>query len=491
GSPVALAFSPDGAHLASGNFDGNMYLWDIQGIDTSSPLSQEATEVTAMALSRDCSQLACGFWDGTVELWEISPTKRRHVSHQHHCQWVSTVEFGPDGRLFASGTYDGTIKLWNAGDGSLHGTIIAASDWIHKLTFLPDNRVAAALSDGTVWLWDSRNAELICNFDGFESEPWSHLQFSRTGTRLAYSSVIGFELRDGIGGRFIADLRCGSWPRFVLFSDDGSRIASLSRDCGLALCNTESGGLVGAVRDVDYRVLAISANGSLLATAGFDKVTLWSENRDHLAKTEVLELQRIWSMTFSVDNILAIGTHHSGIKLYNTNTHSFISTLSFSNVPVQLAFSPDCTHLAGTDTYGNLHLWDMRGIDASSTPSQEATGVTAMALSRDCSRLACGFWDGTVELWETSPTKRRIASHWQGDRVSAVGFGPDGRLFASGSDNGTIIMWNAGDGSLHGTLISYGGLRALALSNSVLVAVGKNDGTLWSLDTRSLIHTLK
>ncbi|KIL59677.1 hypothetical protein M378DRAFT_84766, partial [Amanita muscaria Koide BX008] len=36
---------------------------------------------------------------------------------------VSLMEFGPDGRLFASGSMDGTIKLWNGGDGSIDGTI--------------------------------------------------------------------------------------------------------------------------------------------------------------------------------------------------------------------------------------------------------------------------------------------------------------------------------------------------------------------------------
>ncbi|KIL57251.1 hypothetical protein M378DRAFT_47050, partial [Amanita muscaria Koide BX008] len=248
------------------------------------------------------------------------------------------------------------------------------------------------------------------------------------------------------------------------FSDDGSRLASLSRDCGLTLWNTESGGLVGAVKDVDHRHMAISAKGSLLATADDKKVTLWSENRDHLAKIEVLDLQRTRSIAFSVDNILAIGTEFA-VQLYNTNIRSFISTISCNRRPTMaLALSPDCTHLASGNSYGDVYLWDMRGIDSSSPLSQEATEVTAMALSRDCSRLACWFRRGTVELWETSPTKRRIASHQCDDSVSAVGFGPDGRLFASGSDDGTIKLWNAGDGSLHGILIASGRLEAVALS---------------------------
>ncbi|KIL55954.1 hypothetical protein M378DRAFT_550512 [Amanita muscaria Koide BX008] len=168
------------------------------------------------------------------------------------------------------------ITYYNV-NGSARARGMFTTPWtIQKLALSESSRVAAALYDGTVWLWDSRNAELICSLDGFESSkfkgPW--LEFSRTGTRLAYSSAIGFKLRDGISGRFIADLRCGTRHKFV-FSDDGSRFASLSRDRALALWNTENGGLVGAVRDVvgDHQkiALAISANGSLLATANNEK----------------------------------------------------------------------------------------------------------------------------------------------------------------------------------------------------------------------------
>ncbi|KIL57197.1 hypothetical protein M378DRAFT_171995 [Amanita muscaria Koide BX008] len=360
------------------------------------------------------------------------------------------------------------------------------------------SRVAAALSDGTVWLWDNRN-ELIDSFDGFKgSGKWYQLQFSPTGTRLAYSSANGIiQLRDGINGRFIADMQCGS-RQDLEFSGDGSRIASLSRACGLTLWNSESGALIGAVTDIgdirlDLGALAISANGSLLATANRDKVTLWSGNDDSLAQIKVLNnLDLPGSMTFSLDNILAIATEFD-IKLYNVKTHSFISTLPFGGDPAALAFSPDYTHVAVGTYDGGVYLWDIRAIDASGPPAnEEVTAVCALALSRDCSRLACGFENGTVELWDTSPTKRPISSHQVHETwAEALGFGPDGGLFASGSDDGTVKLWNGEDGSLRGTLTAPSGLRAVALSNTVLVAVGDGDVTLWSLDTQSLIHTFK
>ncbi|KIL56197.1 hypothetical protein M378DRAFT_17293, partial [Amanita muscaria Koide BX008] len=484
--------------------------------------------------------ILCGI-EGGLEKWDALIVKLSH-GQSFERESVDAIKFSLDSALLASYAtsreyedgHQGKLKIWDAatgtpistipGDrfavtndfstiasssdniityysvnGSARGTMFTTASKIEKLALSESCRVAAALSDGTVWLWDSRNADLIDSFDGFESSIYweARLEFSSTGTRLAYSSANGFvKLRDGISGRFIADLQCGSRNRgkFV-FSGDGSRIASLYRSfdpliCGLALWNTESGGLV-AVRDVGpaVDVVAISANGSLLATANPRHVTLWGENRDHLAEIEVPETMKTTSMAFSLDKILAIGALHT-IRLYNTNTHSFISTLSFYGSAESLAFSPDCTHLAGGKG-ADMYLWDTRGIGASSPPSTLRI-VIDMALSRDCSRLACALLNGyscTVELWETSPTKRQLSAFRHGHGRLSVGFAPDGRLFYSEDLVGTINLWNAGDGSLHGTLKASPGLRAVALSNSVLVATG-SDVTLWSLDTLSPI-TLK
>ncbi|KIL57161.1 hypothetical protein M378DRAFT_400427 [Amanita muscaria Koide BX008] len=395
---------------------------------------------------------------------------------------------------------DKTITFYDV-NGSARETMIRTSSRIRTLALSSESsRVAAALSDGTIWLWDSGSAELIDCFN----EYCFQLNFSPTGIRLACSSENGIKLRDGISGRFIADLRCGSSRKFE-FSGDGSRIASVSPDDRLSLWNSDSGALIGAVRHSDGATLrrwAISANGSLLATADYwrHNVKLWSENHDHIAQIKTLAVDMPGSMTFSPDNILAISTD-SDIRLYNVKTDSFIYTLPFDGR--SMAFSPDCTRLAVGYRDGNVNLWDIRGIDVSSSPSKRnASTVTALALSRDCLGLVCGFVDGRVELWGTRPTKRRIAlpayrsimeavlfrNYRHPSQVTAVGFSPDGRLFASGSDDGIIKLWNGGDGALHGTLKAPTMLQAVALSSSVLVATWSAGVTLWSLDPLTRIQ---
>ncbi|KIL55755.1 hypothetical protein M378DRAFT_173363 [Amanita muscaria Koide BX008] len=228
----------------------------------------------------------CGI-EGGPEKWDAL------VAHLNHGRSVYGIKFSLDSRLFVSHSEKhlsvqrlsdpmrnhGKLKIWDAAtgtpistipghkfavtnnfstvasssdniityynmDGSLRGTMITTrSSMIEELALSESSRTASAFSDGTVCLWDSSNAKLIDTFDGFKSIRWSRLQFSPTGNRLAYSSANGIvKLRDGISGRFIADLRCGSSHKFE-FSDDGARIASLADDCGLTLWNTESSGL--------------------------------------------------------------------------------------------------------------------------------------------------------------------------------------------------------------------------------------------------------
>ncbi|KIL57969.1 hypothetical protein M378DRAFT_87153, partial [Amanita muscaria Koide BX008] len=97
----------------------------------------------------------CGI-EGGPEKWDAVVAI---LSHGEWCNSVSAVEFGPDGRLFASELNDETIKMWNAGDGSLHGTLIASETT--KVIAMALSRdcsrlaVARGFWDGTVELWET------------------------------------------------------------------------------------------------------------------------------------------------------------------------------------------------------------------------------------------------------------------------------------------------------------------------------------------------
>jgi len=66
---TAVAFSSDGKTLATGNFDGTTYLWNLAS-GTHTVISEPGT-VWAVAFSKD-GMLAIGDDDGSTYLWDVA-----------------------------------------------------------------------------------------------------------------------------------------------------------------------------------------------------------------------------------------------------------------------------------------------------------------------------------------------------------------------------------------------------------------------------------
>jgi WD40 repeat protein len=68
-----VAFSPDGATLASGGEDGSIRLWDVQTHQPlGDPLTYNGGQVLSVVFSPDGETLASGAgFDDTIHLWDI------------------------------------------------------------------------------------------------------------------------------------------------------------------------------------------------------------------------------------------------------------------------------------------------------------------------------------------------------------------------------------------------------------------------------------
>jgi WD40 repeat protein len=66
-----VAFSPDGALLATGNETGVAQLWDTATTDLLAEFRGHAESIASLAFSSDGTLVATGGWDGTIRLWGI------------------------------------------------------------------------------------------------------------------------------------------------------------------------------------------------------------------------------------------------------------------------------------------------------------------------------------------------------------------------------------------------------------------------------------
>jgi WD40 repeat protein len=110
-----LAISPDGRILAVGTRYGTIRVMDLVKGQELAPLRGHPGDVWALAFAPDGRHLAAaaGDWDqpGEVRLWQVAIWKKRPPLG--HSGEALCVAFSPDGRLLAAGSWDRTIKLWD------------------------------------------------------------------------------------------------------------------------------------------------------------------------------------------------------------------------------------------------------------------------------------------------------------------------------------------------------------------------------------------
>ncbi|HVM48008.1 MAG TPA: protein kinase [Candidatus Acidoferrum sp.] len=107
-----LAFSPDGAMLATGSMDGTIRLWEVARGKALGQLSGHMEEVTDLAFAPDGLTLASVARKDGVKLWHVA-TGRELVSLDVPTadRWI---QFAPDGQCLAVTTEENTVRLFEA-----------------------------------------------------------------------------------------------------------------------------------------------------------------------------------------------------------------------------------------------------------------------------------------------------------------------------------------------------------------------------------------
>jgi WD40 repeat protein len=503
GAATSVAFSPDGARLASGSWDTTVRLWDAASGAQVARLEGHGSRLGAIAFSPDGRQLASGAHDNTVRLWDAASGAALNTLEGHGDR-VTSVAFSPDGARLASGSADSTVRLWDAASGAPLTTLEGHGGPVASVAFSPDGaRLASGGRDRAVRLWDAASGARLTTLHKYCGQVTS-VAFSPDGARLAsgFGDDPTVQLWDVASGAMLATLQGHrSAVNAVAFSPDGARLASGSDDDTVRLWDAASGAPLAVFEGHGSAVTAVafSPDGARLASASWDEtVRLWDAASGAPPATRQEQGSRLLLVAFSPDGErLASVSYDSTVRLWDAASGAPLATLRRHGSA--FAFSPDGARLAAVSTSGTVSLLDAASGAAVATLDGHAGYVASVVFSPDGRHLALGSWSYDDEPWSGTLLLCDAAtgvtiSTLRGER-SAFAFSPDGAHLVAGSKDNTVRLWDAASGDPVATLDGHGNrVSAVAFSpDGMRLASGSGDGAvrLWDAVSGAPLATLK
>jgi WD40 repeat protein len=447
-----VAFSPDGQTLVSSSEDGTIKLWNLPSGEYQSTLCESTDSVYGVTFSPDGQLLANGGNDCMIRIWDAVNGNCLQVL-QGHTGGILCVHFSPDGKHLASSGFDNTIRIWDRETGECLRTITAHNNWVGSVQFSPDGeRLVSASCDRTIRIWRFPDAKCLCVLRGHTQWIWKAF-WSPDGRQVASCSEDQTIRIWDVETRTCLHTLQGHSSRVwgLSFSPDGQTLASSSEDQTIRLWQVSNGRCIAKIQGYTnwVKTVAFSPNGQTIATGHKDRtLRVWDVSSGKCLREIKAHTKGLPAVAFHPNGeMLASGSEDTTIKIWNLSEGSCIHVLKeHTNEVWSLNFSPDGTTLASSSYDQTIKLWDVGTGDCRQTLEGHSDRIAAVSFNPQGTLLASGSDDHTIKLWDIRRGECIKTLKEHSARVGAIAFSPDGRLLASASLDGTIKIWDVTEG---------------------------------------------
>ena len=279
---------------------------------------------------------------------------------------VLAMAIHPTGTAFATAGQDGRVLIWNVAEGQAKKAIDVGTGWVENVAWSPDGRWLAASCSRQVRAYCADGAEAWRSDDHpstVSAIAWSGAGELATAcySRVAFFDASTGELRQKLEWQ-------GSLVSMVL-SPDGDVVACGSQDNSVHFWrrSTEQDSMMSGYPGKPS-ALAFDDAGTLLATGGGERVTVWSFRGGGPEGTRpgVLDLhvQPVTTLAFARRTLrLASGGRDGAVVVWSLRRDGEgdpIGAAVVADVVAELYWRPDGRALAALDAQGGVTVWRAR-----------------------------------------------------------------------------------------------------------------------------------
>ena len=475
GDALSATFSPDGRTILSNNGAKPglspdqiplLILWDVATGQPIRTFEGHSEAIGGVAISPEGQRAVSGDYGGNMILWDLNSgaiLQRFSEDSGDFRKIPSNIVFSPDGRRLYAKTIDGLLAAWDLDTFTLlyhAGDMLEGKLWQwSQMAVSPDGRwLSADIAGGGLGIWDSASGTKVATLPAEAG-----VAFSPDSRQLFAGSAIGMTLWDVNYGaqlqRFDTALPVGglaiSPDGSILITATGTILFSDSPQCEFVVFDVATG--------QPLRRLVIGPDEMDLAGC-----TLWA------------------NPAFSPDGRTVFTGIDERVIAWDVSTGARLTTFSGHHASItSIASSPDGRSVLSGDSNGQLMLWDAATGQAIRRLSGHTLDITGIVFSGGTALSSSA--DGSVIAWDvfTGQEIRRYTGVQNG--AYSVQLSPDGQSVLACDDSGQLLLWNYESGQLARSIATPSGCeRAIFTPDSRHVLT--SGALLWNLDTGEIVR---
>ena len=358
---TAVAFSPDGKLLATGDKDGSVRVWGaIMGEEQATLLGHHG-DVLAVRFTPDSQRIISVGRDRNVKTWESASREGRLLTkYPSNFSPIGNPVFSADAKRFALKSLD-RIVVFNGTTGARLRKIPIKSDYRTGMALSPDGKRLVSGSTTAMICWDVATGHKDVDFSQEGGGP-THIVWSPDGRRIA-AGTVGKNLcvwNAGSGQKLLTLVK-GREVAGLAFSPDGTRLVSAFRNGTMTVWNTNTGKNMYNIRQGKSLYVGVwySPDGKYIATCVGRNVRLFNAADRQEAVTLHGDGNEVTCVAFSPDGKrLVSGSRSAPMKIWETSTGKELLTFSHARDLRGVAFSLDGRSLFTAGNSDGVRVWE-------------------------------------------------------------------------------------------------------------------------------------